>query len=34
VVYTPSEVEDSKTASCGLVATVLREGKVLYENLP
>jgi len=34
VVYTPSEVEDWKTASCSLVATVLREGKVLYENQP
>lgn len=32
VVYTPSEVEEWKTASCSLVATVLREGKVLYEN--
>lgn len=34
VVYTPSEVEDWKTASCSLAATVLREGKVLYENQP
>lgn len=34
VVYTPSEVEDWKTASCSLVATALREGKVLYENQP
>jgi predicted nucleotidyltransferase len=34
VVYTPSEVEDWKTASCSLVATVLREGEVLYENQP
>lgn len=34
VVYTPSEVEDWKTASCSLVATVLREGKVLYEDQP
>jgi predicted nucleotidyltransferase len=34
VVYTPSEVEGWKTASCSLVATVLREGKVLYENQP
>lgn len=32
VVYTPSEVEDWKTATCSLVATVLKEGKVLYEN--
>jgi predicted nucleotidyltransferase len=32
VVYTPSEVEEWKTASCSLVATVLREGKVLYEK--
>jgi len=32
VVYTPSEVEDWKTASCSLVATALREGRVLYEN--
>jgi uncharacterized protein len=30
VVYTPEEVEDWKTASCSLVATVLREGRVLY----
>jgi len=34
VVYTPSEVEEWKTASCSLVATVLQEGKVLYENQP
>jgi predicted nucleotidyltransferase len=34
VVYTPSEVEDWKTASCSLVATALREGRVLYENQP
>ena len=32
VVYTPEEVEDWKTASCSLVATALREGKVLYEK--
>lgn len=32
VVYTPAEVEEWKTASCSLVATVLREGRVLYEN--
>ena len=32
VVYTPAEVEEWKTASCSLVATVLREGIVLYEN--
>jgi predicted nucleotidyltransferase len=34
VVYTPEEVEDWKTASCSLVATALREGRVLYENEP
>ena len=34
VVYTPSEVAEWQTASCSLVATVLREGKVLYENQP
>jgi predicted nucleotidyltransferase len=34
VVYTPSEIEDWKTASCSLVATALREGRVLYENQP
>jgi predicted nucleotidyltransferase len=34
VVYTPCEVEEWKTASCSLVATVLREGRVLYENQP
>ena len=28
IVYTPDEVEDWKTASCSLAATVLREGKV------
>jgi predicted nucleotidyltransferase len=32
LVYTPAEVEEWKTASCSLVATVLREGMVLYEN--
>lgn len=32
IVYTPEEVEDWKTASCSLVAAVLREGKVLYEK--
>ena len=32
VVYTPAEVEEWKTASCSLVATVLREGQILYEN--
>jgi predicted nucleotidyltransferase len=32
VVYTPSEVAEWQTASCSLVATILREGKVLYEN--
>lgn len=34
VVYTPEEVEDWSTASCSLVATALREGKVLYEKQP
>jgi predicted nucleotidyltransferase len=34
IVYTPEEVEDWKTASCSLVATVLREGKVLYAKQP
>lgn len=32
VVYTPAEVAEWQTASCSLVATVLREGLVLYEN--
>lgn len=32
LVYTPAEAEEWKTASCSLVATVLREGMVLYEN--
>ena len=32
VVYTPAEVAEWQTASCSLVATVLREGQVLYEN--
>ena len=32
VVHTPAEIEDWKTASCSLIATVLREGLVLYEN--
>jgi predicted nucleotidyltransferase len=32
VVYTPAEVAEWQTASCSLVATVLREGKVLYED--
>ena len=32
VLYTPSELENWKTANCGLVATVLREGKVLFES--
>jgi uncharacterized protein len=32
VVYTPAEVADWRTASCSLVATVLREGQVLYES--
>jgi predicted nucleotidyltransferase len=34
VVYTPSEVKEWETARCSLVATVLREGKVLYEDQP
>lgn len=34
VVYTPTEVAEWRTASCSLVATVLREGQVLYENQP
>jgi predicted nucleotidyltransferase len=34
LVYTPSEVEDWRTASCSLVATALREGQVLYEDQP
>jgi predicted nucleotidyltransferase len=34
VVYTPAEVAEWQTASCSLVATVLREGQVLYENQP
>jgi len=34
VVYTPSEVEDWKIASCSLVTTALREGQVLYEDQP
>ena len=34
IVYTPAEVAEWRTASCSLVATVLREGKVLYENQP
>lgn len=32
VVYTPAEVVEWQTASCSLVATILREGEVLYEN--
>ncbi len=32
VVYTPAEVAEWRTASCSLVATALREGKILYEN--
>jgi predicted nucleotidyltransferase len=34
IVYTPSEAEDWKTASCSLVATAFKEGMVLYENQP
>ena len=32
VVYTPEEVEEWKTASTSFIATVLREGRVLYER--
>lgn len=32
VVYTPQEVEEWASASTSLVATVLREGLVLYEK--
>jgi predicted nucleotidyltransferase len=32
VVYTPEEVEEWKTASTSFIATVLREGKILYEK--
>ncbi len=32
VVYTPEEVEDWKTASTSFIASVLREGRVLYER--
>jgi predicted nucleotidyltransferase len=32
VVYTPDEVEEWKTASTSFIATVLKEGKVLYEK--
>ncbi len=32
VVYTPEEVEEWKTASTSFIASVLREGRVLYER--
>jgi len=32
VVYTPAEVEEWKTASTSFIASVLREGRVLYER--
>jgi predicted nucleotidyltransferase len=32
VVYTPEEVEEWKSASMSFIATVLREGKILYEK--
>jgi predicted nucleotidyltransferase len=32
VVYTPEEVEEWKSASTSFIASVLREGKVLYER--
>ncbi len=32
LVYTPSEVEEWRTASASLIATALREGRVLYEK--
>ncbi len=32
VVYTPEEVEEWKTASTSFIASVLREGRVLYEK--
>ncbi len=32
VVYTPAEVDDWRGASAAFVTTVLREGKVLYEE--
>ena len=32
VVYTPEEVDEWKSASMSFIATVLREGKTLYEK--
>ena len=32
VVYTPEEVEEWKSASTSFIASVLREGRVLYER--
>ena len=32
VVYTPEEVDEWKSASMSFIATVLREGKILYEK--
>ena len=32
VVYTPQEVNEWKSASTSFIATVLREGRVLYER--
>lgn len=32
IVYTPQEIAARKDAAASLVATVLREGKVLYER--
>lgn len=32
IVYTPAEVEEWKSASTSFIASVLREGKILYER--
>jgi len=32
IVFTPSEVEEWRTAPTSLVATALREGRILYEK--
>ncbi len=32
LVYTPKEVEEWKSASTSFIASVLREGKILYER--
>lgn len=32
LVYTPAEVDEWRTAPTSLVATALREGRVIYEN--